>query len=331
MHYDLPLEELRRYAPPLDGIVAPDFDAFWARTLAEAEGLARPPEVTRFKTGLRAIESFDVAFSGFGGHRVRAWLNLPAGAEAPLPCVVRFLGYGGGRGRPEEHLFWPAASYAHAVMDVRGQGSGWGGGRGSAGATGDPGDRGPHFPGCLTRGIRSPETHYYRRLFTDAVRLVRDLKALPSIDASGVVVSGASQGGATAMAAAALEPVAAALIDVPFLCHVLQAIRMVDTDPYAEIVRFLRAHRDAEADVAHTLSYVDGLGFAARARAPALFSIALMDRVIPPRTAFAASNHYAGEKELVVYPYADHEGGEIDQAVRQLAFLDRLRSRKAGA
>ena len=322
MHYDLPLDRLRSYRPDLSAIVAPDFDAFWERTLDAAEAAAIPPRIVREPTALRALEAFDLTFSGYEGQDVRAWLIRPSEASSPLPCVIRYLGYGGGRGRPEEHLFWPAAGYAHLVMDLRGQGTGWGGGRGSTGATFDAGaDGAPQMSGFLTRGIATPETYYYRRLLTDAIRLARVAATLDGIDPRRIVVSGASQGGAQALAAAAFADVAAVLVDVPFLCHVMQAVRMVDTDPYFEIIRYLRAHRGAEAAVARTLSYHDGVGFAARAEAPALFSIALMDRVIPPRTAFATANHYRGVAELVVYPYADHEGGEADQVIRQAAFL----------
>ena len=76
--------------------------------------------------------------------------------------------------------------------------------------------------------------------------------------------------------------------------------------------------------MARTVGHLDGIGFAMRAWAPALFSAGLMDDVCPPRTVFAAFNHYAGEKEIAVYPFAAHEGGEMDQTARQLAFLDGL-------
>jgi len=332
MHYDLPLADLERYRPDLSTIVAADFDDFWHRTLDEAEARAEAPRLEPFETALEAVECFDVTFSGYAGQPVKAWLIVPARRAGPLPCVIRYLGYGGGRGRPEEYLYWPAAGYAHLVMDVRGQGSGWGGGRGSAGATPDvaAGDA-PQMPGFLTRGIRSPESYYYRRLFTDAIRMARVAAELDEIDPDGIIAAGASQGGAQALAAAAFAPViSAALVDVPFMCHVAQAMRMVDTDPYFEIVRYLRSHRDAEADVANTLSYHDALGFAARCTVPALFSIAQMDRVIPPRTAFAAHNLYAGDKELALYPFADHEGGDIDQTVRQSGYLARLLAGRSG-
>ncbi|WP_226782385.1 acetylxylan esterase [Oceaniglobus trochenteri] len=324
MQFDLPLAALRDYRPDLSGIVAEGFDAFWAQTLAAAQARAAPIRLAPAQTALKLVESHDITFSGFDGQPVRAWLNLPAGARGPLPTVVQFLGYGGGRGQAEEYLLWACAGYAHVVMDTRGQGAGWSGGRGSTGATPDHDmGGGPQFPGMLTRGIRSPETSYFRRLFTDAVRLVRDVKGLPMVDESRLAVLGASQGGAVAQAVAGLEPVAAACIDTPFLCHVAQAIRMTDKEPYFEIVRYLRSHRGAEPEIQNTLRHIDGIGFAARARAPALYSAGLMDDICPPRTVFAAFNHYGGPKDITVYPYAHHEGGEIDQTRQQLAFLAR--------
>ncbi|MFJ6677320.1 acetylxylan esterase [Actinosynnema sp. NPDC091369] len=43
-----------------------------------------------------------------------------------------------------------------------------------------------------------------------------------------------------------------------------------------------------------TLAYFDGVHFAQRATAPALFSVGLMDPIRPPSTVYAAFNHYAG-------------------------------------
>ncbi|MEO8907593.1 MAG: acetylxylan esterase, partial [Microbacteriaceae bacterium] len=75
------------------------------------------------------------------------------------------------------------------------------------------------------------------------------------------------------------------------------------------------------ADVHGVLSYFDGVNFAKRAQAPAWFSAALMDATCPPSTVFGAYNNYAGSKEIVVWPYNGHEGGQIDDDVRALAAL----------
>ncbi|MER3443975.1 MAG: acetylxylan esterase, partial [Meiothermus sp.] len=70
------------------------------------------------------------------------------------------------------------------------------------------------------------------------------------------------------------------------------------TAPYNEIAAFCRVHRDKVGQVFATLAYFDGVNFAARATAPALFSVGLMDDVCPPSTVYAAYNHYAGPKEI---------------------------------
>ncbi len=120
---DLPIDQLRTYAPKL---VAPDdLDAFWATTLAEARALDIAPTFDPVDNGLAVIETFDVTFPGFAGDGIRGWLHLPVGRSAPLPAVVEYIGYGGGRGLAHERTLWAAAGYAHFVMDTRGQGSSW--------------------------------------------------------------------------------------------------------------------------------------------------------------------------------------------------------------
>src|ERR1700759_1911001 len=96
---------------------------------------------------------------------------------------------------------------------------------------------------------------------------------------------------------------------------------MALTNPYLEIVRYLKAHRDHEDAAFATLSYFDGAVLARRATAPALFSVALMDETCPPSTVYAAYNAYGGAKEIVTYPYNDHEGGEAFHKARQAAWL----------
>ncbi|RRR74476.1 MAG: acetylxylan esterase [Candidatus Viridilinea halotolerans] len=314
--FDMPLEQLAHYLP--QRAEPADFDAFWAATLADARSHPLAPRFVPHATGLRHIGSFDVTFNGFAGQPIRGWLNLPRQRSGTLPCVVTFLGYGGGRGFAHDWLLWPSAGYAQFVMDTRGQGSAW-----SPGVTPDPdADGSPHFPGFMTRGIAQPTTFYYRRVFTDAVRAVEAARAHAAVDATRIAVAGGSQGGGIALAAAALVPdVALALVDVPFLCHFQRALEITDAHPYQEIVRYLMTHRDQEERVLATLAYCDGMHMAARAQASALFSVGLMDQVCPPSTVYAAYNHYAGPRRIAVWRYNQHEGGASFQARAQLAFV----------
>ncbi len=315
---DLPLDELRGYRPALP---APeDMDAFWAGTLTQA---AQHPVAAVFRpvqAGLRLIDTFDVTFAGHGGHPVRGWLHLPAGSGERLPCVVQYVGYGGGRGLPHENLLWAVAGYAHFIMDTRGQGSAW-----SVGDTGDPEPAGPSHPGFMTRGILDPASYYYRRLYVDSVRAVDAACAHDAVDAARIAVTGGSQGGGLALAVAGLRhDLTAVMPDVPYLCHFRRAVQVAERGPYLEIARYLKVHRNRVDDALRTLDYFDAAVIGRSATAPALFSVALQDEICPPSTVFAAYNAYGGAKQIREYAFNDHEGGEGFQQAAQLEWLAAL-------
>jgi len=235
---DLTLDELVSYRPDVGR--PDDFDAFWSRTLDEARTHDLDVRAEDVDTPYRTVAVQDVSFSGFGGDRIGAWFTVPRGLDGPLPAVVEFIGYNGGRDLPGESLRWASAGYAHLLVDTRGQGAGWGGG----GRTPDPHGSGPATPGFMTRGIDDPETYFYRRVFTDAVRAVEAVRTLPGVDATRVAVQGASQGGGITLAVAGLVPdLVAVMPDVPFLCHFTRALEICDKDPYAELTRYLSVHR----------------------------------------------------------------------------------------
>lgn len=317
-HFDLPLADLRRYRRPQS--VPADLTEFWTQTLDQARAAATAPRVTRLASPLRVVETYDVTFGGFAGQPIKAWLTMPRNADGPLPTVVEFIGYGGGRGRPHEWLMWPAAGYAHLVMDTRGQGSVW-----RAGDTPDPDPdgAGPAVPGYLTRGVLDPRTYYYRRLFTDAVRAVESVPDLPGTDSGRVAVVGTSQGGGLALAAGSLaaDRVRAVVAKVPFLCDIRRAVTITDAAPYSELARFCRVHPDRATTALSTVDYVDAVNLVPRASAPALFSVALMDTVCPPSTVFGAFNEYGGAKDIAVYEYDDHDGGRAHFDERAMRFL----------
>ncbi|SFR26167.1 cephalosporin-C deacetylase [Lentzea waywayandensis] len=294
---DLGLDELWEYR---SSYARPDdFDSFWDSTLAEARAIDLDVEAVPVDTPLKTLDVYDVSFAGFGGDRIHAWLRTPQG-QSGLPAVVQYHGYGGNRGSAVENLTWASAGFAHLQVEVREQ-------RGGG--------------GFLTRGIADRSTYFYRRVFTDAVRAVDAVRALGSAD---VAVIGNSQGGGIALAVAGLvSDLAAVHSQAPFLCDFRRALNVCGNPPYTELTKYIADNR--RSDVFPTLSYFDGVGFAARATAPAWFSVGLMDDIVPPSTVFGAYHAYAGPREMAVWEHSAHEaGGSDDLDIALDAFRTRL-------
>lgn len=310
--FDMTHDGLRDYIPEVRE--PEDFDQFWAKTLADSRNKSADPELSEISSGVREFSVSDLRFSGYSGDEIAAWLVRP---KNPIGVVIEYNGYGGGRSFPHERLQWPAAGYSYLFMDTRGQGSAWG----SGGVTPDNYGSAPAVNGFMTKGIDSPENYYYRRVFTDAALLVDAVRKL-DLGSDQIILTGGSQGGGITLAAAGLvEGIHAVLPDVPFLCHFERSITLTDGFPYKEIANYLSVHRDKVDSVLHTLSYFDGVNFAKRASAPALFSAGLMDQICPPSTVFAAKNHYAAKSEIQTYPFNGHEGGQGHHFLKQLEWL----------
>lgn len=333
--FDLPLEKLQAYQSA--AVEPADFDAFWDATISEARGLPLDANFTAVDNLLTVIDSFDVAFAGFGGDRVLGWLHLPANRTPgeKLPVVVQYIGYSGGRGMVQQDTAWAQAGYAHFIMDTRGQGYG-----GLLGDTPDPhvsaGD--VAHPGLMTRGIANRDSYYYRRTYVDAFRAIEAAQSHPDVDAARVILTGISQGGGLAIAAAGLaagrlDGVIATMPDVPFLQDFPRSIDLAVRGPYPEIAAFLKRHRASYGDCLEVLNYFDGVHLARRCTAPALYSAAGEDDVCPASTVYASFNGYGTQtpqkpaKDMVYYRFNNHEGGQEHQWLAQLRYVADLLAR----
>ena len=309
MLIDLPLDELRTYSPDL--AEPPEFDHFWRATLAE---VANHPLAATFEPVDDTIYT--------PRRRVRRQLRRLWRADDQGLAVAARRRVVAAALRREFHTAMAADGRCRSIISDRSPRAAstlsWT--RAAQGSSGSPGNT----PGRRRlraalprlhdqRDRNRPQTYYYRRVFTDAVRAVEAACAWPQVDAERVAVAGTSQGGGIALAVAGLvsDRVRALVADVPFLCHFRRATEITDNPPYAEIKQYLACHRDRVDDVFGTLAYFDGVHFASRVQARSRFSVGLMDATCPPSTVFAA--------------YNARVGGENDSGVR----VQRARGRRA--
>lgn len=310
---DLPLEKLREYRGRTPR--PPDHDAYWEAALAELAAIDPRPELRPSPTVCsEQVECFDLWFTGVGGARVFAkYLRPRAQAGTRHPAVLQFHGYSGHSGDWLDKFGWPAEGFCLAAMDCRGQG-----GRSEDSTS----VKGPTLRGHIVRGLEDPDPAklLFRQVFLDTVQLARVVMAMPEVDSDRIGCFGASQGGALALACAALEPRIRRTAPVfPFLCDYQRVWEMDQAkDAYEELRLFFRAfdpRHEREAAIFTRLGYIDVQHLAPRIRAEVLMFTSLMDTVCPPSTQFAAYNRITAKKDMVIYPDFAHEAlpGQIDR------------------
>ena len=293
-----------------------DFDAYWDAALRELDATPPQPELRPNPSmSTRAIECFDLWFTGVGGARVYAKYLRPrnAGQEGRLPAVLQFHGYSGNSGDWIDKFAWPAEGVCIAAMDCRGEG----------GRSEDSSQlKGPTLRGHIVRGLEDPDARklIYRQVYLDTVQLARVVMSFAEVDPDRVGCFGPSQGGGLTLACAALEPrIRRAAPVFPFLCDFQRTWELdYAKDAYEELrlfFRFFDPRHEREQEIFTKLGYIDCQHLAPRIRAEVLMFTSLMDTICPPSTQFAAYNRIPGKKDLVIYPDFAHENlpGQMDR------------------
>jgi cephalosporin-C deacetylase len=310
---DWPLEQLVDYRPALT--LQDDFHAFWDAELERQRRIPLNGEFVEVRDALPLARVYDVAFDGVDGVRVRGWYLTPRKVDHPLPGVVQFIGYTGGREYPHALAPFVLNGSCALIMDSRGQG-------GHTGLKLET-THGAQS-GFITHGILRREEYYFRSFYLDTVRAVELLCSRPEVDAGRIAAVGGSQGGALTIACASLsDRVAVMAPDVPWLSHFRRAIDIA-VGPYEEITRFLKRNPELIEQVFTTLSYYDNMNLVTRTKVRrAYYSVGLWDDICPPSTVYASYNHLpaAVDRAIDVYPYNGHEGGGSLHQHRKLAWL----------
>ena len=176
-------------------------------------------------------------------------------------------------------LAYTVAGYGVVSMDVRGQ-SGYSqdGLRSPLGNT---------VKGHIIRGAVEGRNHlFYKDVYLDIYQLVEIIASLPQVDEKRLSSYGASQGGALALVAAALNP---------------RIQKTVAIYPFHE----------TEEDIMATLAYIDVKNLAHRIKGEVKMITGSDDDVCYPITQFAIYNRLTCDKAYRIMPEYAHEAMNV--------------------
>ncbi|WP_054705597.1 alpha/beta fold hydrolase [Bacillus sp. JCM 19041] len=299
---DMPLSQLNNYMGR--NPKPKDFDQYWESALRELDKV--DPKVTLEKAEFQTsyAECQHLYFNSVNGARIYAKYVRPIQPEANGQAILLFHGYAGQSHEWSEMLKFVAAGASVFFLDVRGQ----------SGRSVDPGGvKGNTLHGHIIRGIESGSSAlFYRSVFLDTVQLARVVQSFPDVQPNRISTSGWSQGGALALACAALVPEIEKVATVyPFLSD-YQRVWEMDcvNDAYKELKEYFRAYDPQhlqEAAFFQTLGYIDIQHLSNRVKAKVMMGTGLMDSACPPSTQFAVYNKLSGYKRIKIYPDFGHE------------------------
>ncbi len=282
-------------APDIRAVVRkPDgFREFWDRFLAEMGDA--PPHfrmVLDEQRSGRGVDVWVLQYRSLRGETVHGWYLVPHTPDRP-PAILYLSGYGARPIDPPTSL--AGRGYVVLAIDVRGN-------------TVDRVRPRP-FEDYATEGIQSPGSYVYRRIVGHAFRGLDFLRARSELDPDRIAVLGVSEGAGVALILAALRPdLKAVAADAPMLCDFPLSLRSAAW-PYTEIARYIRERPQARTSVHTTLAYFDVANFAPDINCPVLVNIGFLDPVSLPAAVYGCANLVPGQKEILAFPEAGHEGG----------------------
>ena len=277
-----------------------DFDAFWK---AQRELLNKVPlnaKLTSVPTPAKykGYDFWDVQIDCAGGMPVSGYLCIPAGAKPKsLPAVVTYHGAG-----VRSSLAYPFRKAIH--LDVN--------------AHGIPNGKEDSYYENLSKttlkgyryaGANDREKIYFRGMHLRVMRALDYVKSRPEWNGKVLIVSGGSQGGGQAIAAAALDP------QVTFCLSSVPAIG----DHAGSLAKFPRRPgwpkfydaRSTKPDpkMVEATAYVDNIFFAKRIKCEIFLTTGLMDMSCSPAGVYLVYKNIPSKKKyLAVYPTGGHGG-----------------------
>lgn len=277
-----------------------DFDAFWKKQREILNKVPLKAKLTPVPTPDRykGNNFWDVQIACAGGKPVYGYLCIPAGAKPKsLPAIVTYHGAG-----VRSSGMYPIGRSIH--LDIN--------------AHGIPNGKSADFYAKMSqnelknyrfRNMGDREKIYFRGMYLRLMRALDYVKSRPEWNGKVLVVSGGSQGGGQAIAAAALDPqVTLCVAGVPAIGDHAGSIAKFPRRPGWP--RFYDArHKKADPEVIDATAYYDNIFFARRIKCETYLTTGLMDMSCSPAGVYLVyKNLAAKKKDLAVYPTGAHGG-----------------------
>ncbi|MBI5692562.1 MAG: acetylxylan esterase [Verrucomicrobia bacterium] len=274
-----------------------DFAAFWDAQKKRLAAVPVRPRLTPVKSGRDRVEAFDLQVDGVGSP-VSGYYARPSGAKVKsLPAILTVHGAGVRSAGLSTAVGWAGEGALALDINAHGLPNGQPASFYEALANGE-------LKNYRSAGKESRDTVYFLGMFLRLIRAIDFLAQQPEWDGRTLVVSGSSQGGAQAIAAAGLDArVSFFVAGVPAMCdHTGFLARRISGWP-----KFI-ATGDANPapEVVAAVRYYDAVNFAARTKDPGLFTVGFIDTNCPPSTVYAAYNALKTRKEIHHDVFAGH-------------------------
>ena len=293
-----------------------DFDRFWAKQLksmrkCKMKGSMKPAE---FPSNVKRYENqcnlFALEVNMHEGRNVHAYLAMPKNADPKsLPIVIYLHGAGYSRSNASTAVKWAAKNVI--AIDIN--------------AHGYPDDQPQEYYDALaqgelkdysTRKVKDHESFYFRLMYLRAVRALDFASTLPQWDGKRIMTVGGSQGGAQAIAVAAIDKrVGAVHAYVPAVTDLAGHLQK-HRGGWPGYDKQMKKKDNLEAEMA-VLPYYDGAVMIQHTDAKLWIESGLIDTVCAPECVISAFNSAVSkDKKLYTFPYRPHSDSRIDKRVR---------------
>ena len=288
-----------------------DLDEFWKSKRAELDKV--PIREERREIPMRGnhpeLVGYDVKVTCAGEAPVSGRLCLPRNAKPKsLPAVVRFHGAG-----VRSAYLHPEYGAAAISLDVNAHGI-------------ENGKSKKYYTDLANttlkdyrlRNWKDHRTNYYTGMFVRVMRALDYVKSLPEWDGKTLIVTGGSQGGAQALAAASLDPqVTLCRAAVPALCDIgARAAGRLPTGP----LRSLSVEEQADPVLIRESGYLDFVFLGRNIKCPVYLSCGLVDNICQAMgiMVFYNSLPAAHPKVIEINPMGTHGGSPSTRGDRAI-------------